>query len=287
MRITDSRAIPSSCSSWDLGAQLTLWPMPFVEELVGRGYRVIRYDNRDIGLSTKFDLARRPRPMLMVLASRFGLPLRPPYTLRDMANDAAGLLDTLGIDRAHIVGASMGGMIAQLFAIHHAGRTLSLTSIMSTTGNPKLPQAERDAMRALVTRPEGDDTEALVAHGKMMARTIGSPGYPIDDAELDQRVRETLARSHYPDGFTRQMAAIIADGDRRARLKRITAPTVVIHGLDDPLVPVAGGRDTAANIPGARLVEVPGMGHSLPVPLASAIADVIESVTKPGVAIAA
>lgn len=263
-----------------LGAQLTLWPLPFVEALVERGFHVVRYDNRDVGLSTKLDHARPPRIGMLVLQRLLRLRPRVPYTLGDMAADAAGLLDALGIEKAHIVGASMGGMIAQIFAATYPDRTLSLTSIMSTTGNPRLSRASREAMDVLVNRPKTDDLEALVAHGVRASQVLAGPAFPVAPDVLEARVRETIQRSNYPDGFARQLAAIVADGDRRQRLKAIKAPTVVIHGSDDSLVPLDGGRDTAASIPGARLVEVRGMGHNVPVEVIPQIVDAIESVAR-------
>lgn len=262
-----------------LGAQLVRWPMPMVEALVDRGYRVIRYDNRDVGLSTKFDHAGTPNLLLMAATRMLGRTPHAPYSLSDMAADAVGLLDALEIDAAHIVGASMGGMIAQLVAAGWPGRTLSLTSIMSSTGNPKLPGASPRATGVLLRRPKGDDIEAIVAHGVMAAKVV-SGSHPMDEAILAQRIREETMRDHSPAGFSRQMAAILADGDRRERLKTITAPTVVIHGVEDPLVPVAGGRDTASSISGARLVEVPGMGHTLPNALIPIVVDAIDSVAR-------
>lgn len=263
-----------------LGAQLTLWPLPFVEALVERGFHVVRYDNRDVGLSTKLDHARPPRIGMLVLQRLLRLRPRVPYTLGDMAADAAGLLDALGIEKAHIVGASMGGMIAQIFAATYPDRTLSLTSIMSTTGNPRLSRASREAMDVLVNRPKTDDLEAHVAHGVRASQVLAGPAFPVAPDVLEARVRETIQRSNYPDGFARQLAAIVADGDRRQRLKAITAPTVVIHGSDDSLVPLDGGRDTAASIPGARLVEVRGMGHNVPVEVIPQIVDAIESIAR-------
>lgn len=260
-----------------LGAQLTLWPIELVEALVNRGFRVIRYDNRDIGLSHKMHGAKAPGILRLVLMNRLGLKPRVPYTLSDMAADGVGLLDALGIERAHIVGASMGGMIAQLVAAEHPERTASLTSIMSTTGNRKLPPAQKEAIKVLTTRPPSDDEEVLVAHGIRVAHTIGSPGYRPDADRLTARVREGVRRSYYPAGLPRQLAAIIADGDRRARLKAVTAPTLVIHGEDDPLVPLAGGLDTAESIPGAQIATIPGMGHDLPLELVDRIADLIAS----------
>ena len=260
-----------------LGAQLTMWPTPFVEALGHRGYRVIRFDNRDCGLSTKFDAAGTPNIYALVLARMFGMRPRVPYALADMAEDAVGLLDALAIPRAHVVGASMGGMIAQHVAARHPERVVSLASIMSTTGNPALPRPRREALRVLLRRPRANDLEAAVAHGIRTAKAIGSPRYPVDEAALASRVRAIVSRMHYPSGISRQLAAIIADGDRRPMLRGIRVPTVVIHGIADPLMPVAGGRDTAANIPGARLVEFDGMGHNMPAELIPRIADAIVS----------
>ncbi|HET9510437.1 MAG TPA: alpha/beta hydrolase [Sphingomonas sp.] len=258
-----------------LGAQLTLWPVELVDALVARGFRVIRFDNRDIGLSTKFDRAGLPDPGQMMMAMMTGRAFAPPYTLTDMAADAVGLLDALGIPSAHVVGASMGGMIAQLVAAEHPTRVRSLTSIMSTTGNPALPPARPEALAALTGRPMTADRETIVAHGMRTAQVIGSPAYPHDPVRLRARVERDFDRSFSPAGAMRQMAAVLADGDRRERLRRITAPTCVIHGDADPLVPVEGGRDTAAVIPGAELLILPGMGHDLPLPLIERIADAI------------
>lgn len=261
-----------------LGAQLTVWPMPFVEALVARGFRVIRFDNRDVGLSTKIERAGVPNLYALVAQRFLRFHPRVPYEIADMAADAIGLLDAIGIRQAHMVGASMGGMIAQHLAARHPERTLSLTSMMSTTGNPALPMASFDAMRALIRRPRSTDPEALIAHGMALTRTIAGPGYPMDEEVLRARVRENIERASYAPGFTRQLAAIIADGDRRAMLRTIAVPTVVIHGTTDPLIPLACGRDTAANIPGAQLVELERMGHSLPLELVPRIVAAIAGV---------
>ncbi|WP_095012552.1 alpha/beta fold hydrolase [Tsuneonella mangrovi] len=258
-----------------LGAQLTLWPIELVDALVERGFRVIRYDNRDIGLSQKMEGSKTPSMLKLILLYRLGFKPRVPYALSDMAADGVGLLDALGIEQAHIVGASMGGMISQLIAVEHPTRTASLVSIMSTTGNPKLPAATREAFKALTTRPSSMDEEVLVEHGIMVARAIGSPAYRAEESVVRDKVRANIRRSFYPSGFPRQMAAIIADGDRRQRLKSVSAPTLVIHGEDDPLVPVEGGIDTADAIPGARIATIPGMGHDLPVPLVEELAGLI------------
>ncbi|KTE75244.1 alpha/beta fold hydrolase [Sphingopyxis sp. A083] len=258
-----------------LGGQLTLWPDEFVDALNARGFRTIRYDNRDVGLSTRFDAAGVPNLKWMFVKSLLRLPVRSAYTLADMAADGVALLDHLGIARAHIVGLSMGGMISQHIAARYPDRVLSLTSVMSTTGNPRLPRAQKEAMQVLTSRPMSGDPEDLIAYSVRAAKVIGSPGYPPDEERLQRRVRSDFERGWYPQGVARQMAAIVADGDRRPMLKSISAPTLVIHGEGDPLVPLAGGRDTADNIPGARLLTIPGMGHDLPLGLVDTLADAI------------
>lgn len=267
-----------------LGAQMTLWPDELIETLVDHGFRVIRFDNRDIGLSQKFEGAKAPRLGWQILRQKIGWPAKVPYTLADMADDAAGLLTALGIDKAHVVGASMGGMIAQLMAINHGERLLSLTSIMSTTGNGSLPMADKQAMQALVAPLKSLDEEDLVAHGLNIAQSIGSPGYPPDPERTRERTIVNARRSIYPAGLPRQLAAIIDDGCRRSRLSGVTAPTLVLHGEGDPLVKVEAGRDTAAHIPGAELITIPGWGHDLPPvliePLAKHIADHARSVSE-------
>ena len=257
------------------GAQLTLWPDELVDGLVGHGFRVIRYDNRDVGLSQKFDRVKAPGPVKMTLLAKIGLTPRVPYTLADMAADGVGLLDALGVEKAHIVGASMGGMIAQHIAAGYPDRCLSFTQVFSTTGNPKLPAARKEALRALVTRPPSEEEDALVEHGIMLARTIGSPKYPSSEDRLRQRALNGVRRSHYPEGATRHLSAILADGDRSAMIRKIRVPTLVLHGEDDPLVPCAGGRDTAACIPGAKLKTIPGWGHDLPLDLVDELASEI------------
>jgi pimeloyl-ACP methyl ester carboxylesterase len=254
-----------------LGAQLTLWPEALCEKLAAKGYRVIRYDNRDIGLSTKLEAAGVPE-----MAEIFSGAAKPAYTLEDMAADGAGLLDALGIERAHIVGASMGGMIAQLIAANHPAKTLSLTSIMSTTGNPAVPPATPEAMAALTTRlPPDASIEAMIDNSVKTLTIIGSPAHDYDTPEERARIKRGIERSLYPAGFARQMAAIVANGDRREKLKGVTAPTSVIHGEVDPLVNLEGGKDTAASIAGAELIVIPGMGHDLPPFVLDQVADAI------------
>jgi pimeloyl-ACP methyl ester carboxylesterase len=258
-----------------LGGQMTRWTEEFMAALVAHGLRVLRFDNRDVGLSTKFEGHGSPDLTAIGAAMMMGRTPNTPYTLEDMAADAVAVLDAAGVGKAHVVGASMGGMIAQLVAAGHPERVLTLTSIMSSTGNPSLPRATAEANAVLMSRPQGSDMAALVAHGVKAAKVIGSPGFPTDDAVLAERIRADAERMHYPAGFARQLAAIWANGDRRPRLARITAPTLVIHGVDDPLVPAEGGRDTAASIPGAELVEIPGMGHDLPAALIPQITGLI------------
>ena len=265
-----------------LGAQMTLWPDELVAALVGDGFRVIRYDNRDIGLSQKFEGKRAPSLPVQVLRKKIGFPAKVPYTLKDMADDGIGLLDALGVERAHIVGASMGGMIAQLMAVHHGERLASLTSIMSTTGNGKLPQAEKHAIDALVAPIQSMEEESLVAHGLNIVKNIGSPGFPFDPEQQRERVLLNMRRSVYPAGLPRQLAAIIDDGCRRSRLANVTVPTLVMHGEADPLVKLEAGEDTAQHISGARLVTIPGWGHDLPIPLVPRIASEIAAHARGG-----
>lgn len=258
-----------------LGAQLTLWPDELVEALVGDGFRVIRYDNRDIGLSQKMEGARAPSLPVQVLRKKIGFPAKVPYTLKDMADDGIGLLTALNIDKAHVVGASMGGMIVQLMAIHHPERLLTMTSIMSTTGNGRLPQAARQAMQALIAPLKDTDEETLVEHGLNIVRNIGSPEsaeFPFDVPAQRERVLKNVRRSVYPAGLPRQLAAIIDDGCRRSRLANVRVPTLVLHGEADPLVKLEAGEDTARHISGARLVTIPGWGHDIPQPLIPRVA---------------
>ncbi|HYG28044.1 MAG TPA: alpha/beta fold hydrolase [Caulobacteraceae bacterium] len=250
-------------------SQLTRWPVELCEALAGRGFFVVRYDNRDVGRSTSMDALGLPDLMAVVA----GAP--PPYTLDDMADDAVGLLDHLGVEKAHIVGASMGGMIAQLVAINHPDRTRSLVSIMSTTGNPALPRPKDEVTAVLGIVPDPSDLDAIIDRGVRLARLIGSPAYPEGDEVVRCRLKRDADRGYNAGGMVRHMAAIIANGDRRERLQRIKAPTVVLHGLDDALVPPEGGRDTARHIPNAELREIPGMGHDFPVPLVEVFCDAI------------
>ena len=262
-----------------LGTQMIRWSEAFCQLLAEQGCRVIRFDNRDAGLSTHFPNASMPDLAAIADAVSRGETPHVPYTLFDMANDAVGLLDALKIRKAHVVGRSMGGMIAQLLASEHVGRVLSLVSMMSSTGNRDLPQAS-PAVMAAMTSPAPHplkDEQGYLAHCVAFSQVIAGQGYPFDEsAQRDQALAE-LKRAYNPSGFWRHIAAIAATGDLRARLAKISAPTLVIHGSDDLLVSPEAGKDTAANIKGAELRIVEGMGHDFPPPLfgfvAAAIAD--------------
>jgi proline iminopeptidase len=247
-----------------LGMQLVAWPDAFWQGLIDRGFRVIRFDNRDSGLSSKIRVRRQPNLVAALAASWLRLPVRSPYTLDAMAADAVGLLQALDIPRAHVVGLSMGGMIAQVVAARYPERVLSLTSIMSSSGRRKVSQPRPDAKRALLSKPRDPaDPESVVDHLVRFFGVIGSPAFPTDRAALREQVAHSVRRGHHPAGVTRQLVAILASGDRRKLLPKITAPTLVIHGAEDPLVPVEAGRDTARHIAGAKLMVIEGMGHDL------------------------
>jgi proline iminopeptidase len=247
-----------------LGMQLVGWPDAFCQGLIERGFRIIRFDNRDSGLSSKIRVRRQPNLVAALAASWLRLPVRSPYTLDEMAADAVGLLHALDIPRAHVVGLSMGGMIAQVVAARYPERVLSLTSIMSSSGSRKVSQPRPDAKRALLSKPRDPaDPESVVDHLVRFFGVIGSPAFPTDRAALREQVAHSVRRGHHPAGVTRQLVAILASGDRRKLLPKITAPTLVIHGAEDPLVPVEAGRDTARHIAGAKLMVIEGMGHDL------------------------
>lgn len=265
-----------------LGTQMIRWTVSFCQELATRGYRVIRFDNRDAGCSTHF--IRCATPDFRSLAAMLTAGQRPdvPYTLYDMADDTIGLLNALSIDRAHIVGRSMGGMIAQILASEHADRVLSLTSIMSSTGNPALPQAEPDVM-AMMMRAAPDpvtDEAGFLAHSLTFARRIAGTGHPFDEEAQRALVLEEVRRAHHPGGIGRQIAAIAVTGDRRSRLATIRVPTLVIHGTDDSLILPACGKDTASSIPDAEFLLVDGMGHDLPPTLSRTVARAIDQIAR-------
>jgi pimeloyl-ACP methyl ester carboxylesterase len=243
-------------------AQMIMWPEALCKGLADRGYQVIRFDNRDIGLSDKLDHLGEVNVMEAFMKAASGQSVASPYTLDDFAADSVGVLDALGIDAAHIVGASMGGMIAQLLAIHYPQRTRSLTSLMSTTGRPDLPPASPEAMAAL-TQPAPVERDARIAHTMKVWRTIGSKEpFAADDEELRETAIRIVDRAPYhPPGIARQLVGILDSPPRHEMLGKVKKPAQVIHGADDPLINVAAGRDTAASIPGARLKIIEGMGH--------------------------
>ena len=259
-----------------LGTQLLGWPLAMCEELASRGFRVIRFDNRDIGLSEKMENAHIPQAVGLMLRARLRLPVNVPYTLTDMARDCVGLMDALGIERAHLVGASMGGMIGQIVAAKFGERLLSFTSIMSSSGNPRIPGASPDVIRAMVKRSLSGEKPDL-ASSMALWRKIGSPAYQPTDAQLKKKILDSWQRSDYREGYSRHLAAVIANGSRVKLLRKITTPTLVIHGRDDALVSVHGGIDTARNIRGARLKIFDGMGHDLPAALLPEIIELIAS----------
>ncbi len=269
-----------------LGTQMIRWTVPFCRALAARGYRVIRFDNRDAGGSTHFGHVAAPDLGALAAALLAGRTPTVPYTLQDMAADAVGLLDALSIDRAHVVGRSMGGMIAQVMACEHPERVASLTSIMSSTGNPRLPPPAPDAM-AMMTSPAPDpvsDPDGHLAHGLAFARHIAGRRYPFDEAATRHLLVEEARRAHDRSGFGRQIAAIAVGGDRRSRLATVTAPTLVVHGSDDPLFPPACGEDTAASIPAAEFMLMEGVGHDVPAEMYDAVIEAIDRMARKAMA---
>lgn len=264
------------------GAQLLFWDAGFCELLAKTGLIVIRFDNRDAGLSTKFDEAGFLDIMAAIKAAMEGEHVAAAYSLDDMADDCVGLLDALHIEKAHICGASMGGMIAQVVAYRHPQRVLSLISIMSNTGNPHLPQGQPDAIAAVVAPPP-TERKAYIEHNLNVWRKIWSPGFPFEGKRARTYLEKSYDRSYYPQGMARQNMAILSCGDRTVALSSIKAPTLVIHGSGDPLIPVEAGKDTAHVIPGANLLIIDGMGHDLPtgvwLEIVTAISSHIKKVT--------
>ena len=248
-----------------LGTQMIAWPDTLIHGLVDKGYRVIHYDNRDVGLSQRMDGAPAGSLVWAMLASRFGLPVKTAYTLSDMAKDGAALLDALGIDKAHIVGASMGGMIVQLMAANHPEKVLSMTSIMSSSGKPGLPGPRSDIRKRMLTpRPANPTKDEAVNLGAEALEAISFADPTRTPTAFVDMAARAFDRGYYPIGMKRQLLAIVADGSRVERLKKITAPTLVVHGGADPLVPKEGSEDIIRHIPGARLEIIDKMAHDLP-----------------------
>lgn len=261
-----------------LGAQMILWHEDFCRQLASRGHHVIRFDNRDVGKSSWFDHLGVPDVTSAMTAALSRQPVSAPYLMGDMAADAVGLLDALGLDAAHVVGASMGGMIAQAVAIEFPTRVRTLTSIMSSTGNPDLPQPHPEALGVLLAPPPTNRAESI-ERAVTVFRTIGSPGFPFDEADVRERAARSYDRGFNPAGVVRQLVAILASGSRKQALQAVRVPALVIHGKDDPLVPVAAGQDTAAAIPGAELLLIDGMGHDLPRAVWPRVIDAIAATT--------
>lgn len=248
-----------------LGMQLTAWPDSLISALVARGYYLIRFDNRDAGLSTHLNHHGKPNVALSLLKSLFRIRLKSPYLLRDMASDALALMDALKVEQAHVVGVSMGGMIAQILTADHPRRVKTLTSIMSSSGRRDLPGPSRHVRKLMFSRPR--DQKAALEHFVKTFTAIGSPYYPTPEPVMRHRIEANMKRAAAPEGTLRQMLAIAASGNRVRELRAITRPTLVIHGTHDPLVPLPAGEDTARLVPGAVLRVIEGMGHDLPEPL--------------------
>jgi pimeloyl-ACP methyl ester carboxylesterase len=258
-----------------LGAQMIHWDDDFCRQLAARGFRVIRFDNRDIGKSSRLSGGKRLTPVELLKLRFLKIPVAAPYKLRDMAEDVTGLMDTLGIKSAHLVGVSMGGMIAQEIAISFPQRVRSLTSIMSTTGNPKVPPPTREAAALLMAPPPATREEFYTRFAQTW-KVLRNGSFPEDEARDRGRAERTFERGLNPAGVGRQLRAILASGSRKERLRSVKVPTLVIHGTVDPLVRPEGGKDTAASIPGAKLLMIEGMGHALPIPMWPQVIDAID-----------
>ncbi|WP_407165618.1 alpha/beta fold hydrolase [Bradyrhizobium sp. ORS 111] len=258
-----------------LGAQMIHWDDEFCRQLAARGFRVIRFDNRDIGKSSHLSGGKRLTALELLKLRFLKIPVAASYRLIDMARDTIGLMDALGIRKAHLVGASMGGMIAQEIAITFPERVLSLTSIMSTTGNPRVPGPSREAAAVLMAPPPATKDEYFARYAQTW-KVLRNGSFPEDEALDRSRAERTYARGLNPAGVSRQLRAVLASGSRKERLRSVKAPTLVIHGTVDPLVHPEGGKDTAASIPGAKLLMIDGMGHALPIPMWPQIIDAID-----------
>jgi pimeloyl-ACP methyl ester carboxylesterase len=260
------RAAPPLVLIMGLAAQMIAWDEEFCAQLAARGYWVVRFDNRDIGLSTKLAEHGTPDIMATVGALMQGKSVTAPYTLRDMADDSVGLMDALGIRSAHVAGASMGGAIAQEIAIRHPSRLRTLTSIMASTGEPGLSPPTPEAM-AILTSSAPTEWNAYLERYRKIWAVLRGPGFPLDEARDAERAAATFARGLNPPGAARQFAAVLASGSRKDALASVKAPTLVIHGDADPLTRLDGGQATARAIPGAKLLVIKGMGHALPIPM--------------------
>jgi pimeloyl-ACP methyl ester carboxylesterase len=245
-----------------LGGQLITWHKAFCAELAARGYRIIRFDNRDVGLSTKFDQAGVPDLSPLTADQEHGKEVEAPYTLRDMADDAIGLLDALNVLSAHVVGTSMGGRIAHLMAIHYPHRIRTLTSLMASMGEPGFPPPKSEAVSVLM-EPAPTNRQVYIESSLASAWALGGRGFPLDEAFIREAAGKAFDRGSNPDGITRQLAALMAAASNKGQLKSLRVPSLIIHGSDDPLIPVECAIDIANTIPGAQLLIIEGMGHSV------------------------
>lgn len=279
MRFLEKRTNPTIVLIAGNGAQLNFWESDFCEMLAQHNLQVIRFDNRDAGLSTKFDAAGIPDMSKIYQAAQEGKPIKTAYTLEDMADDVAGLLDALEIKKAHICGASMGGMIAQVFAYRHPLRICSLISIMSSTGNPNNPKISQETLE-IVTATPPNQRGAYIEYTVHMWKKLWSKGFPFEEERAIRYTEESYDRCYYPQGAVRQNAALVANGDRRKYLSLLRVPTLVIHGTADPLIPVEAGKDTARTIPNAKLLLIEGMGHDMPKGTWKCIVEAIVSLVR-------
>jgi pimeloyl-ACP methyl ester carboxylesterase len=270
----EASAAPPMLLIMGLGQPMIAWDEAFCAALAALGYWVIRFDNRDVGLSTKFDEAGVPNILALMQATAQGQAVQGPYTMRDMAEDAVGLLDALGIESAHVVGVSLGGMIAQEMAIRHPDRVRTLTSIMSTTGAPDLPSPTPEAM-AILLNPAPTDRAGYIESSVETWRVLNGPVLPLDEDFVRARAGQTFDHGLSPEGTARQLAAVLTSGSRREALQSVQVPSLVVHGDADPLVPVEAGIDTADAIPGAELMIVEGMGHNIPAAVAPRIVEAL------------
>ncbi len=256
-----------------------MWPAGFIESLVAAGYYVIRFDNRDVGLSQKMEDQGTPGVMAAWTQRLLGLRVHAPYTLSDMAADAAGLIEALGLPSAHVFGVSLGGMVAQTLAIEHPHRVRSMTSMMSTPGALRHVGQPR-AMMALLRRPVPTTPEEAAENSVALFQVFRGPGYEVDEEILRTAAATSFRRCYYPAGFKRQMLAVIASGDRTRALREVRLPVLVMHGSHDPLIPVAAGRATARAIPGARFHEIEGLGHHMPRGVWPEVVEQLQRATK-------
>lgn len=258
-----------------LGQQLSSWPDPLVSGLVHAGFRVLRFDNRDTGYSSKIEGRRHTSVPQAFLRHRMGWSIQAPYDLEDMATDAFGLVDLLGEERFHVVGVSMGGMIAQIMASRRPDRVLTLTSIMSTSGERHLPAASPRALALLASRPAAKDRDARIAFGVKAKRILAGPAFPTSEEEMERATARNVDRMWYPPGYARHTLAVLASPDRAERLRVLDVPTLVYHGRADPLVPVGHGERVAELVPGAKLRVVAGWGHDLPPGMVPILVDAV------------